>query len=365
MRIATATITNFRNLSHAELTLSPRFTAFVGPNGQGKTNTLEALYFAAALRPLRSAPRSALFREGSDDARVRLLAKRAATGLSHLLEVQLAPGRRKLIRDDKSTTAQRYLGVLVAIAFTPDDLELTKGGPDHRRRFMDRALLNLQPSYLDHAMRYQRALKDRNRLLVDGASDLQLEAYDDVLAKEGLEISRRRRAFVRDLAPRVEDAFSAIAAPAPPLALSLVSRVEAEDSDAYRSALAAARTKDRARKRTTYGPHVDDLQVSLGSAVAKDRASQGQHRALALAMKMAELLFTSERLGEPPVLLLDDMSSELDQVRSRKLFQFVRGLAGQVILTSTSSPGEVAATLDQPPDLVVYQVASGALTETP
>ena len=363
MRLLHAELTDFRNITCASLDPSARFTALVGDNGQGKTNTLEALYLVAALRPLRNVSRRALLRAGTELAKVELRVQTQATGLVHELAVELTPSRRTLLKDGKKVDASAFIGAAVAVSFTPDDLQLAKGSPDLRRRFLDRALLNVRPSYLNRALRYQKALKDRNRVLADPASDAVLEAYDEIIAAEGAAIMAARARYVRELLPRVRDYFERIATPAPRLDLAYAARLrdmgeasEVELRAAFLAKLEARRGVDRARRTTSVGPHLDDLELALDGVAVKERASQGQHRALVLALKLAEITHLAAALGEPPLLLLDDMSSELDAHRSAQLFEAVAALDGQVILTSTEVPTALAGA-----DLELYRVAGGAL----
>lgn len=351
MRILAAHVFQFRNVASAQLTFSPRLTAFVGPNGQGKTNILEALYSVAALRPLRNVPRSELIHAEHQSAAVLLSVQAASTGLTHELRLDLRRGGRTLTKDGKRCEAGAFLGHLVTVAFTPDDLEISKGAPEVRRRFLDRALLNTRPAYLAIALRYARALKGRNRLLIEQQSDAVLDAYDHALATAGAAVLTARARYVAELAPRIVRSFDEIAAPAPPLTVryrtSLADAADAaSESETQRllhDRLVERRRRDRARGTTSVGPHLDDLEITLGGAASKVRASQGQHRALVLAIKLAEIAHLTEVLGEPPVLLLDDISSELDADRSRQLFAAVAPLEGQVILTTTELaqvPGE-------------------------
>ena len=212
-------------------------------------------------------------------------------------------------------------------------------------------------------MRYQKAVRDRNRVLAERGADDTLDAFDEVIATEGAEIMVARSRFVAELAPRVVAHFEGIATPAPPLTVrysaSLSRGLDAESVESTREAflmeLGGRRGLDRQRKTTSVGPHLDDLQLRLDGKVAKERASQGQHRALVLSLKLAEITHLADHLGEPPVLLLDDMSSELDRDRSKQLFETVKNLEGQVVLTSTETPASLT-------DLVVYDVDGGALT---
>jgi DNA replication and repair protein RecF len=360
MRLLRARLTSFRNIAEAEIELAPHFTALVGPNGQGKTNTLEAIYTVAALRPLRNVKRRALIRAGDDKATVEVRVERSDTGLTHDLGITLEGRARTLTRDEKNTDASSFIGTFVAVAFTPDDLSLGKGSPDGRRRFLDRAMLDLRPSYLSRALRYAKAIKDRNRLLIDEGTDELLDAFDRIIATEGAAISVARAQYIEEVTPKIVRHFERIAQPAPPLRITYDSSLEdaldatseERTAESFLGRLYERRAHDRRRKQTSVGPHLDDLRFTLDGSPIKDRASQGQHRAIVLALKLAELTHLTERLGEPPVLLLDDMSSELDAERSEQLFKSVSQLEGQVVMTSTQTPALAAR---------VYRVENGQL----
>ena len=371
MRLHNAAIRDFRNIAHANLTFSPQFTCLLGPNGQGKTNTIEALYLVAALRPLRNVVRRSLIRAEQQQAEIQLTVEHDRTGLVHDLGLKLRGGSRSLTKDDKACDASQFLGHAVAIAFTPDDLQLAKGGPDGRRRFLDRALLNVRPAYLKVALRYQKAIKDRNRLLVEDAADSTLDAFDIVVAQEGANMTCARSGYANELTPRVISRFIDIAQPAPDLKLRYASQLldaaDAADVEVVTSVfldeLKKRRDRDRRRKTTSVGPHLDDLVITFDGAPARDRASQGQHRALVLALKLAEISHLAEALGEPPVLFLDDMSSELDEHRSLQLFDAVRSLEGQVVLTSTEAASTVLKRLGVSASVRIYEVSGGELSE--
>ena len=238
------------------------------------------------------------------------------------------------------------------MSFTPDDLSLGKGSPEGRRKFLDRAMLDLRPSYLQRALRYAKAIKDRNRILIDEGSDEMLDAFDRIIATEGSAICAARAEYVEEVAPKIVRHFERIAQPAPALRIAYDCSPEAMKEETFLQALFDRRLNDRRRKQTSVGPHLDDLVFTLDGASIKDRASQGQHRAIVLALKLAELTHLTERLGEPPVLLLDDMSSELDAERSEQLFRSVSQLEGQVIMTSTQTPALAAR---------IYRVENGKL----
>lgn len=367
MRLLNAELTDFRNIASARLDFSPRFTALVGANGQGKTNALEALYLLSALRPLRNVQRRVLLRQGTSQATVKVQLERQSTGLVHDLAVELTPSKRVLTKDDKVIDAGRFIGCAVAVCFTPDDLQLAKAGPDLRRRFLDRALLNVRPSYLSSALRYQKAIRDRNKVLSEAGPDEMLDAFDVIIAREGATITMARARFVDELQPRVQQGFEQIASPAPRFEMHYTHRLEVlnldsleQTADAFVDKLKRRRTMDRARRTTSVGPHLDDLDLRLGGEPVKDRASQGQHRALVLALKLAEITHLADQLGEAPLLFLDDMSSELDATRTGQLFDAVRALDGQVILTGTQTP--TGLTPRDSSELTIYRVQEGRLT---
>lgn len=368
MRILAAELFDFRNFEEVALQFSPTRTVLVGANGQGKTNLLEALYVVAGLRPLRPVPRVELIRHGAKRAKVSVSITSEHSGLTHELEVELFKTTRQLRKDHKRTDTSSFLGNFVAVAFTPDDLQLTKGSPELRRRFLDRAILNAQPSHLETALRYAQALKSRNRLLAKDAPDALIASYDEILVREGARLTAARLQYVRTLEPVLIRTFARIAEPAPSLAVAYASSIPDAMSTPETAALEAKlaslflerRGYDRHRRTTSVGPHRDDLELVLEEKPAKLRASQGQHRALVLALKLAEIHLVTERLGEPPVLLLDDISSELDQDRSRQLFEAVEALRGQVVLSTTD-----LRPIPTPPGTLIYDVTQGRIALRP
>ena len=371
MRFLSAKLSCFRNIEHAELEFSKNFTALVGPNGQGKTNTVEALYLISALRPLRPVQRKALIQNNKKESKVELSVEHDQTGLTHALTLEQKQQGRTLFKDGKRTETASFLGLAVAVAFTPDDLQLGKGGPDARRRFLDRAILNGQPAYLQRAMRYMRAVRERNRALNELASDDVLDAFDQIIAREGAAISIARHRYVAELEPTLLTQFNAIAEPAPKLRARYSSTLKEgldpqsleKTKTAFEELLARRRGYDKRRKSTSAGPHVDDLQLTFDGAPVKERASQGQHRALVLALKLAELTHLADKLDEAPVLLLDDMSSELDEERSKQLFQAISQLDGQVVLTTTQEPEALLPITGKDRELLIYDVHDGQLTK--
>ncbi len=367
MRLLGLSLKDFRNLSHVELAPSEHATIAVGQNGQGKTNLLEAVYFLATLKPLRASKLSELVRFGQAQARVT--GRFTLKGAEREISVEVADGLRTAFVDGKKASSlEDYFGGVAVVAFTPDDLEVVKGGPEVRRAFLDRAVFNRFPAFLKESRSYARALKSRNRLLKEGAAPSYLAAYDETLAKAGARLWTRRRALMAELAPRAEKAFAAIGRTPDPARYRYAPRhLELDFQGATEEVLAAALGKgleerlprDLERGFTSVGPHADDLAMSLGDRSARLYASQGQQRALVLGWKIAEIENLSETLGFLPLLLLDDVSSELDPERNAYLMNYLAQSGAQVFLTTTDASLVQRAA---GPDTLWYRVHAGALT---
>ena len=338
---------DFRNLSAVEIEPHPRFNLIEGDNGQGKTNVLETLYLLAGLRSFRTTRLAECVRFEAEKATIA--ARLVRGGVQSDLGIELGLRRSRVWLDGKVTRRNAdYLGRLTVVLFTPDDLRLPHAEPAARRRYLDRAVFNHHPGYLDELRRYERALSQRNALLRDhdgrGVDLALLTVFDDLVADTGAVISERRARFVAAFSPLVAQHFGEVAAPELRAGLQLSTRVEVDHGggiDAWRlglkEALAAGRRRDIARRFTGSGPHLDDLVLMIQDRPARIHASQGQCRALILAMKIAEIRSLEVRLGEAPVLLMDDVSSELDRHRNQALMAHLDALGGQVFLTTTDA----------------------------
>ena len=341
MRLVQLSIRDFRNLAAVDLAPSPRATILLGENGQGKTNLLEAIYLLTTLKPLRAARITELVRFGQERAQVA--ADFDGPGGLRRAAVQVQAGGRTAFLDGKpQDRLDSYFEGLAAVCFAPDDLLLVKAGPEGRRRFLDRAAFNRWPAVLGEAREYVRALRARNAALRTAPPEVEA-SFRGPLVRAGARLLLRRRALVAELAPRVAAAFAEISGPGAPAAL-LAYRPAAglraeggEDELAGRlaSALEDRLPRDREKGFTSAGPHMDDLSLSLDGRGARLYGSQGQQRALVLALKIAEIENLRAALGRPPLLLLDDVSSELDPAKNRYLLGYLAALPAQVFLTST------------------------------
>jgi DNA replication and repair protein RecF len=331
-----------RNLQPMTLEPRERFNVFSGDNGQGKTSLLEAIFVVAALRSFRTAKLADVIAFGAE--RASLGARVRKDDLIRVYEVEIAPGARKVALDGKAVRPlARYFGGFNVVVFTPEDLALPRGAPGDRRRFLDRGVFNLRPDYLGTAQRYERVLKTRNTVLRqagDGAIDRRrledlLAVYDQQLGALGAEVIAARRAFVDLVGGELAAAFAAITRTERAATVRYAVRGDAATEPEILAALRAARVKDLATHATQVGPHRDDLVFELDGREAGAYASQGQLRAIMLAWKTAELAVLSRAHRDPPILLLDDVSSELDPQRNAFLFEHLASLAGQCFITTT------------------------------
>jgi DNA replication and repair protein RecF len=339
----------------------------VGPNGQGKTNLLEAVYLLATLKPLRAARLPELVRFGADRAEVR--GRFELGGAVRDIGVTIEDGERKAFVGGKPVRElDEYFGGVSVVAFTPDDLAIVKGGPEGRRRWLDRATWGRFPAYLAEARAYARALRARNRLLREGAAPDVVEAFDGPLARAGARLVVRRRRLLDELHPRFEAALVSVSDGALEGRVRYApswlegAREESEVEERLAATIRERLPRDRERGFTGAGPHADQPAIFLAGKPAKTYASQGQQRALVLALKIAEIENLRAAQGAYPLLLLDDVSSELDRERNRRLLAYLAGLDGQVLLTTTD-PGLVAPAVG--PDGVFLEVREGTFTVVP
>ena len=360
MRLDRVWLTDLRSYAAAEVALAPGLTAVLGDNGQGKTNVLEAIAWLATLSSFRGAPTEALIREGAARAIIRAEGERE--GRSILLEAELvANGRNRVLVNRQSLKRARdLLGVLRVTVFAPDDLDLVKGGPAERRRYLDDALVASHPRYDALRSDVDKVLKQRNALLknaggrLDESAAFTLDVWDTKLAESGGALAAARQDLMSRLAPELSRMYDAVAhGPAEVTATYVAGWV----TSGLAEALAAARRDDLRRGVSTVGPHRDDVELRIGGLPARTHASQGEQRSLALALRLASHRVLTDITGSPPVLLLDDVFSELDPDRSDALLANLP--TGQTVLTSASGLPPKAS-----PDLVL-RVSDGRITPDP
>jgi DNA replication and repair protein RecF len=335
LRLRRLTVEGFRNLESFTFVPGPRFNVLFGDNGAGKSSLLEAIAYTAALRSFRQARKEDLIGEGV--VRSRLLAEYESTPLPREVQVTLhrSEGRSVQLDGKRPRTLGSYYGELPCVVFHPADTELMMAAPEARRAFLDRVLEQVDAGYARVVDDYSKALRSRNRVLKQPRPDPRaVRSYDALLASHGARIAAARIELATELKPLVESHFAEITEQALPLELSYVARHPPEP-DALARALAEHYERDVMRGTTSVGPHGDDLRASVKHTTAKSYASQGQHRALVLSLKVAEMSVLSRRKQMLPLLLLDDVSSELDRSKNRRFFELLARVGGQVFLTTT------------------------------
>jgi DNA replication and repair protein RecF len=335
-RLERLVVHGFRNLGRQAFAPAPRFNVIHGENGAGKSNVLEAIDYVATLESFRGARTDDLVELGSE--RALLEAKLDDEPLARVFRVELSKsaGRRLSIDGKRPRTRAVWRASFHAVLFHPGHLDLCTGRPEGRRAYLDGVLVQIDTTFASALATYERALRSRNRLLKALRVDKRaVTAFDAILADSGAVIGRARVRLLRDLAPEAERAFGEITDSALPLEVRYAPKVEPEVS-ALRSALERSYERDLERKYTGPGPHADDLVFDVRDrALAKHHASQGQQRALVLALKIAELDVLTRFTRRVPLLLLDDVSSELDRGRNQRFFSRLEKLGGQVFLTTT------------------------------
>jgi DNA replication and repair protein RecF len=360
---------DFRSYPAVEVALDPGVTAFIGRNGQGKTNLVEAVDYVARLSSHRGAGDAPLVRHGADHAVVRAAVVR--DGRTALLEVEINPGRSNRARVNRSPLprARELLGMVRTVFFSPEDLALVKGDPGERRRFLDDLLTQRAPRFAGVRSDYDRVLKQRNTLLKSARASgrgarsesavATLGVWDAHLARTGAELLAARIVLVRELRPLVAKAYAAVARGAANAEAGLAYRpsfelpaevVECErgpDRNDLVQALLAELERRRGdeldRAVTLVGPHRDELALSLGELPVRGYASHGEAWSFALALRLAsyDLLRAG---GDDPILILADVFAELDVDRRARLAELVAG-AEQVLVTA-AVPADVPELLD-------------------
>ena len=350
MQITELTLRSYRSYETLHLAFDPGVQIFLGANAQGKTNIIEALYYAAFGRSHRTSSDAELIRVGADGAHIGLSFRRH--DVPGELSFTFARGARRRITYAGESLRQRDLvGLLPMVLFSPEDLFLVKGAPALRRRYLDAELSQASPAYYGELLRYTRILKQRNAVLKDIRERLaapdDLPPWDAQLAKSAAYIVTRRIAAVAQLGA-LSARVQAVLAAGEELALAYeIAGAGAEDfaeddmTEAlhvwYNKMLCEGRARDIARAATGVGPHLDDLVLRVGGMSLRSYGSQGQQRTGALALKLAELFYLQENIGEAPILLLDDVMSELDADRRRALLDFIRHEHIQTFITATDA----------------------------
>jgi len=357
-------IRSFRNLATVDLELGARFNVIAGDNGQGKTNLLEAVYVLATSKSFRTSRLADLVELGAAVASVRGVVREGDDAREQTLG--LRGGLRSVRIDERRPrTLADYAVLTPTVVFHPGGLALASGPGAERRKLLDRIALYRSPLSLADAESYGKALRARQRALeLRGDEARDLDGWEELIVKHGVALTAARAAAADGLAPLAEAAFARIGSPSSTLEVRYAPSAPA-DPDAFRAELRRLRVRDRARGTASVGPHRDDLALTLSREPVRTMASQGQQRAVVLALDLAEIAVIAEARGVLPVLLLDDVSSELDRARMLALLATLRSGEGQVLLTTTRPELFDFASLEGSsavPDVRHFRVERGVVT---
>ncbi|MCL1884202.1 MAG: DNA replication/repair protein RecF [Defluviitaleaceae bacterium] len=337
MFIKSLSAEKFRNLSVNNQELSPSINIIYGNNAQGKTNFLEAIYFCAFGRSLRARFDSELILWDEENTHIRMEFERC--GISSVLDARLERSgkkSKKCISVDfvPIKHMKDLFGRLLIVMFSPEDLRLIKSGPSERRRFMDMEICQLSPVYYNDLREYHRALKQRNALLKilqkDKSERESLSIWDEQLTTHGLRIIKARSGFIQNIESIASKIHRSITQDSEELKLEYKPGIPAE---IYAQTLEKSHERDIFRGTTSEGIHTDDVEFTINNISARHFGSQGQQRTAALSAKLAEIEIIRQNTGEMPILLLDDVLSELDKHRQKFLLEHIKNL--QTIITCT------------------------------
>lgn len=344
MRVKSLSLKNFRNYEQANITPDSGVTVFTGPNAQGKTNILEALHLCCLGRSHRTARDEELIRWGTDGARVQILTQQNDGTHEVTILLSRAQKKKKTVRIG-ARQAERIgelFGHVCGVLFSPEDLSIVKDGPAERRRFLDMQLSQLRPQYFYSLQRAVHTLNQRNALLKEIARNPALlptlDMWDEQLAQVGAQIAQNRREAIAFLSEEARRAHASLTDGREELRLWYISQI-ADAPDAVEQLLGrlhAARSEDLRRMTTTVGIHRDDMGVTINGKEARTFASQGQQRSAVLSLKLAQLEMAAKETGEAPILMLDDVMSELDPGRRRQLIERIDRVQTFVTCTDLS-----------------------------
>lgn len=338
MLLRKLTLRHFRNVGFAALELTGRQQFLMGRNGQGKTNLLEAAGLLTALRSFRTTDQKLLIGHGQTCAALAYVIDHERQGETHVT-IKLRHDGKELWSDQaRVTKLADHLGRFPTVVFSSQDMNLVRGSPGHRRRWLDLTLAAMDASYLRALQTFARALADRNALLKSGrAGAAELGAFEQTLAPAAVEVMTLRAAGVQALGGDLKRAYARLSDDAEPAGLVYAPNFADPSVDALRARLEAGRARDLQFRTTLVGPHRDDLQFSIRQTDARDFASEGQQRSLVLALRLAQAAWFQERSGVRPVLLADDVLGELDPVRRARFWSTIDP-AAQIIATGTQLP---------------------------
>ena len=378
MRLRSLRLLSFRAHAETDVSFTPGVNLIYGPNGAGKTNLLEAIHYLCLSKSFLTSTDSHALRQGcpffeAEGAFEGEQRPHLAVRLVYVPE----EGKRIFVNKAPLDRLSEIVGMLPVVVFSPEDAALTAGGPDERRRFLDNTLSQARPVYLDDLLKYRRALKQRNALLLHQrrsrvpADPASLQAWDEELITLGARIIERRRRFITEFDAFLAQAYASMEAVGERPSITYETAVvleegmtEADIAEAFRQTLHRLARRERERGRTLAGPHRDELVFRLNDFEVRPYASQGQHRTFGMALKLAKYFYLRDRLGETPLLLLDDVFGDLDPHRSDVFLRLLQSdTIGQSLVTAARrEPFDATVDFTEPEHEALY-VVHGTVTE--
>lgn len=355
-------VRGFRNLSDVQIRFSPRINVISGDNGQGKTSVLEALYLVATTRSFRTDALAEAYQENADTTRIEVQLSEA--GIVRRQRFLATGGRRTFSMGEKRATRySTYALATPVVVFHPGDLQLVSGPAGGRRTLLDRLGFFYDPSAGDAKLRYSKAQRERQLVLERrGVHAVELDAFEAIMAAEGARLTQARVTVCAALETHLTPAFNRVSPRSTSLSVQYLPGGSAE-TEPFLEELRKRRSKDQQRRTATFGPQRDDIELLIAGRSARRQASQGQQRLLALALKIAELGCVQSARATHPILLLDDVSSELDPERTGAVYDLVRHTESQVLVTTTRP--ELFDTSGLPAsERVDFRLHEGQLVET-
>jgi DNA replication and repair protein RecF len=329
-------INDYRNIENVVIDPDPEFNVLWGNNAQGKTNFLEGIYLLGNLRSFRSARNEELIRHHKSGS--RLIGNLICQGIQRRIELTInTAGKSAKVDGKEIKKTSLFMGYLRPVLFSPEEVGLIKGYPSGRRSLLDRAVYQADPSFLERAQQYERILRQRNQLLREGKDETEIAPWTEHLINAGARIRFDRQCFLGRLLPLLRETYRNITDGHEEA--DLFYSTSADDEEELRRFLRRELAKQRQRERdigqTLAGPHRDDPLFMVEGRPLRVFGSQGQHRSYMLAFKTAQIMDLEKQIGESPVLLLDDMTGELDRQRQEFFFRFLLERRGKVFFTNT------------------------------
>lgn len=361
MYVESIQLKNFRNYQSLEMNFDQGTNILYGDNAQGKTNVLEAVYLCGTTKSHKGSKDREIIRFEQDESHIRMMVKKES--ISYRIDMHLKKNKPKgvAVNGIPIKKAAELFGILNLVFFSPEDLNIIKNGPGERRRFLDLELCQLDKIYLTDLSNYQKILNQRNKLLRDLAFKPELEdtldIWDMQLIQYGNRIIRKRQEFVEELNGIIEDIHRNLTGGKEYLSLSYEPNVSSEE---FEEVLRKNRQKDLKLKTSAIGPHRDDLCVSVNQIDIRKYGSQGQQRTAALSLKLSEIYLVKRRIKDTPVLLLDDVLSELDRNRQNYLLESIHDI--QTLITCTGLDDFVSHRFEI--DKIFHVKAGEVMTET-